>query len=227
MNRTIKGLATATIATALLWTGSAPAAQTGALATTVGRGGFAVSASTGYAERDVEDGVDAKAANRRLAFRAQFGVAETLDLYALLGFADLEIDHTGFSGTLGENLGLGVRYSLLEFADSDARLVLDMQGEYIRSSDGSDRVRQQTYHVATYLMKEFGAAGRTGYFYPYGGIRVSYARYEGSGLDDFISKDFVGVFGGADYFVNPNVFFSGEVHVFDETSLYLGVGYRF
>ena len=227
MNRTIKRLATVTIAAALLLAESAPAAQTGALATTVGPGGFAVSASMGYAERDVEDGVDAEAANRRLTLRAQFGVVEALDLYVLLGFADVEIDDAGFSGTLGENLGLGVRYSMLEFADSDTRLVLDLQGEYISSSDGSDRIRQQTYHVATYLMKEYGAAGRTGYFYPYGGVRVSFARYEGKGLDDFTSKDYVGVFGGADYFVNPNVFFSGEVHVFDETSLYLGVGYRF
>ena len=39
--------------------------------------------------------------------------------------------------------------------------------------------------------------------------------------------DFVGVFGGVDYFVSPNVFFSGEAHLFDETSIYLGVGYRF
>ena len=225
MNRTFKMLAAA--AAALLWAGSTPAAQTGALATTVGPGGFAVSAGMGYVERDVEDGVAAEANTRRLTFRAQFGVVEKLDLYVLLGFADVEIGDVGFEGTLGENLGIGARYTLLEFADSDTRLMLDLQGEYFRSKDGSDRIRQQNYHAATYLMREFGAAGRTGYFYPYGGIRVSYSRYDGRGVDDFVSKDFVGVFGGADYFVNPNVFFSGEVHVFDETSLYLGVGYRF
>ncbi len=225
MDRTIQRLAA--IAVALLWAGSASAAQTGALATTVGPGGFAVSAGMGYVERDVEDGADAEATNRRLTFRAQIGVLEKLDLYALLGFADVDIDDPGFKGTLGENLGIGALYAMLEFADSDTRLMLDLQGEFVRSKDGSDQVRQQNYHAATYLMREFGAAGRTGYFYPFGGIRVSYSRYDPSGKGEFISKDFVGVFGGADYFVNPNVFFSGEVHVFDETSLYLGVGYRF
>jgi hypothetical protein len=193
----------------------------------VGPGGFAVSAGIGYMERDVEDGVDAQAASFRTTLRAQLGVMEKLDLYALLGVADLEIDGGGFKGTLGADLGVGARYSMLEFPDSDARLMLDLQGEVGRSEDGSERVTRQSYHAATYLLGEYGAAGRTGYFYPYGGIRVSYARYDGEGLDNFISKDFVGVFGGADYFVNPNVFFSGEVHLFDETSLFLGAGYRF
>ena len=225
MNRTMKMSAAG--AAILLWTASAPAAPTGGLATAVGPGGFAISAGMGYVERDVEDRVDAEASTRRLTFRAQLGVVEKLDVYALLGFADVEIDDAGFEGTLGENLGIGIRYAMLEFADSDTHLMLDLQGEYLRSQDGSHRIREQNYHAAIYLMKEIGAAGRTGYFYPYGGIRVSYAHYDGSGVDNYVSKDFVGVFGGADYFVNPNVFFSGEVHVFDEMSLYLGVGYRF
>ena len=212
---------------ALAWAGSAPAAQTGALATTVGSGGFALSAGLGYVERDVEDGVDAQASNRRVTFRAQFGVMEKLDLYGLLGFADAEIDDASFTGTLGGSVGVGARYAMLTFADNDTRLMLDLQGEFFRSEDGSKRVDHQGFHAATYLMKEFGAAGRTGYFYPYGGLRISYSSYGGRGVDDFSSKDYIGVFGGADYFVNPNVFFSGEVHVFDETSLYLSVGYRF
>jgi hypothetical protein len=144
-----------------------------------------------------------------------------------LGFADVEIDKAGFEGTLGESLSIGGRYAMLEFADNDTKLMLEVQGDYFRSSDGSDRIQHFGYHAATYMVREFGAAGRVGYFYPYGGIRISYADYSGRGVDDFTSADFIGVFGGADYFVNPNVFFTGEVHVFDETSLYLGVGHRF
>jgi len=211
---------------ALLVAAPATAAQTGGLASSVGHGGLALAVGAGYVERDVKDGIDAEAASRRLAFRAQFGVVEKLDVYAQLGFADVQIDDAGFEGTLGENLTLGARYAMLEFADSGTKLMLDVQGDYFRSSDGSDRLLHLGYHAATYLVREFGAAGRVGYFYPFGGIRLSYANYDGSGVDDFASEDFIGVFGGADYFVNPNIFFTGEVHVFDETSLYLGVGYR-
>jgi len=215
-----------TVAT-LFCCGPAAAAQTGALATTLGQGGFALSANWGYSQRDVRDGESDKASSFRSLFRAQLGVATGLDLYALLGFADVELDDAGFEGTLGENLGLGAHYTMLKFADSGMRLMLDVQGEYIRSESETGRLRHQGYHAATYLLREYGAAGRTGYFYPYAGVRVSYVRYDGRGVDDFTARGYLGVFGGADYFVNPNVFFAGEVHVFDETSLYLGVGYRF
>ena len=77
-------------------------------------------------------------------------------------------------------------------------------------------------------MVSASAAGKVGFFYPYGGARVSSSRYEGEhGVDDHKSKNFIGFLGGADYFVSPNVYFSGEVHLFDEMSLYLTTGYRF
>ncbi len=218
-------LALAVMATA--WPLWASAGNIGGLAAPLETGRFAVSATLGYSERDVEDGVDDELSSRRILFRGGFGVADGLELYGIVGLTDAEFDDVDFEGGLGETFGGGVRYGLFHFQETGVKLVLDAQGEYFRSSDGSKRVRQQAYHGAVYLVKEVGAAGRVGYFYPYGGLRLSYARYDGKGVDDYTNDDFLGVFGGVDYFVNPTVFFSGEVHLFDEMGLYLGVGYRF
>ncbi|MHB8762794.1 MAG: hypothetical protein ACYDA8_00400 [Deferrisomatales bacterium] len=213
---------------AVLFAGPSMAAQTGGLATPLGPGGFATSATLAYAERDVRDGRDDEVAAFRALLRAQVGALDGLDVYGTVGLSDLEFDRVDFEGALGESLGLGLRYGMLNFPEQAVKLVLDLQGEYFRSRDGSKKVRHQGGHVATYLVKEVGAAGRVGYVNTYGGVRVSYAWYEGSGgVDDYRGDDFVGLFGGADYFVTPNVFFSGELHLFDEFSAYLGVGYRF
>lgn len=211
----------------LTFAGAGWGSQSGGLAVPVGPGGLALSATLGYGERDVRDGRDDEVTARRVLFRGQVGVVDGVDLYGTLGVGDLDFDHANFSGSLGESFGGGLRFGLMNFPESAVKLVLDLQGEYLRSADGSKRVRHQAYHAATYLVRELGAARRVGYLFPYGGVRVSYARYDGRHLDDFEGDTFVGLFGGVDYFVNPNVFFSGELHLFDENSVYLGVGYRF
>jgi hypothetical protein len=204
------------------------AAPTGGLATLVGPGGGAVSAGVAYSQRDVTDGRNDQVSSLRTLLRGQVGVLDGLDLYGFIGFTDLLFDHTDFEGSRGGGFGGGVRYGLLSFPDSGLRLVLDLQGEYSRVNGDNRNVRSQAYHAAVYLLKEFGAAGKVGYFYPYGGAQVSYAKHDGRGqIDNFHSRDVVGIFGGADYFVNPNVFFSGEIHLLDETSIAVGAGYRF
>ncbi len=213
---------------ALVLPAPARAAQVGGLVAPLGTLGFAVSGGLSYGERDVKGGPADEVSTRRMVARAQMGLADDLDVYVLLGLSDAQFGGGGFEGTLGESVGLGVRKGVLRYPESAIRVVLDLQGEYFRTRDGSKRIRHQGYHVSAYVVHEMGAAGRTGYVYPYGGLRISYTRYDGSGgVDDYRGEDTVGVFGGADYFVNPQVFFTGEVHIFDETSLYLGVGYRF
>jgi hypothetical protein len=224
----MKRLAPLAAGVILLLSGAAYGAQTGGLASPLGPGGFATSVTLGYGERDVRDGRRDEVVTRRILLRAQAGVLDGLDLYGTVGLGDLDFDRADFSGSLGETFGGGVRVGLLSFPESALKLVLDLQGEYLRSTDGGKRVRHQAYHAATYVVREVGAARRVGYFFPYGGVRVSYARYDGNrGVPDTEGDDFVGVFGGADYFVTPNVYFSGELHLFDETGLYLGAGYRF
>ncbi len=208
--------------------GPAFGAQTGGLAAPVGVGRLAVAATLGYVERDVEDGDRDEVSSRRMLFRAQAGLADGLDLYGVLGFADADFRDGSFSGSLRGAAALGAKYGLLSDEASGFRLVLDGQAEYAESKDGGEKVRQQTYAVSVYALKEIGAAGKVGYFYPYGGLRLSYARFDGKGgVDDYTGEDYLGLFAGADYFVNPNVFFTGEVHLFDATTIYLGVGHRF
>ena len=120
-----------------------------------------------------------------------------------------------------------MRWGDISLGDESTTLVLDGQFEYFGSEDGDFKVKQQAYHVAAYVVKQFGAAGRVGYFYPFGGIRFSYADFDNERYADFENDDIFGLFAGADYFVNPNVFFSGELHLFDENSFYLTAGYRF
>lgn len=204
------------------------AASTGGLAAPLGVGQVAVSANLGYTERDVKNGSSDEVNSRRILFRAQAGIADGLDVYGVLGFADVDYKEADFSGSLRGAAAIGIKYGLLHHADSGFRLILDAQGEFGESKDGSEKVRQQTYALSAYALKEVGAAGKIGYLYPYGGLRLSYARFDGrGGVDDYKADDYFGFFGGADYFVNPNVFFTGEVHLFDETSIYLGVGHRF
>ena len=226
----MRGLITgiALVAVGVLWAGASPAGQVGGLATVMRPGDAAVSATVAYGVRDVVDHGDDEVTTLKMLLRGEFGVLDGLDLYGLLGLSSLSFDDANFDGSLGPTLGIGARYGLLNFPESNLRIILDVQAEYSRVEDGSKRVSQQRYHAATYVLKEFGAAGRVGYFYPYAGLKLSYARFDGSGgMDDYHSEDWLGIFAGADYFVSPNVYFSGEAHLFDETSLSLGVGYRF
>ena len=207
--------------------GPARSQPMGGLAAPLGGGGVSVSAALGYAERDVENGRDDELKSRKALLRAAVGLLDGLDLHATFGFGDAELGDGGFEGRLGETFGAGVRWGLLNFAESSTKVVLGLQGAYSRSEDGEKTLRGQTYEFAAYAVHEVGAVGRVGYFYPFAGLRASYARYAGSGgAVDVDSSDWLGLLAGADYFVNPQVFFSGELHLFDETAIYLTVGYR-
>jgi hypothetical protein len=215
--------------TAVGWVAPAGAAPTGGLAAPPGAGALTTSIGVSYAERDLKsDGNNDGASAFKTLLRGEYGVLGGISLYAFAGFSDLKIKDADFEGTRGADLGAGLRYGLVSVPDSRMRLVLDLQTEYLQVRDGSRRVHAQAYHAATYLVGEYGPAGGIGYFYPYGGFRVSYAHYDGkNGVRDYRSQDLVGVFAGADTFVNPNVYFSAEVHLFDETSVSLSAGYRF
>ncbi|WP_025323526.1 hypothetical protein [Deferrisoma camini] len=210
---------------ALLVAAPAGAANVAGLAAPVGPGKFTVSGFVAYGEQDVEDGRADEVSTRRMLGRVQVGVVDGLDLYGFLGFSDIQFQEADFEGTLGGLGGVGAKIGVLR--SGDVRVVVDLQAEFDRSEDGSRRVRHQAYHLAGYVVREIGAAGTVGYMYPYAGLRFTASRYDGGGLDDYRQDGFLGVFGGADYFVNPNVYFTGEVHLFDETSIYIGVGHRF
>ncbi len=204
------------------------AAPTGGPAALLKPQGAALSFGVAYVERDVKGGGGDEVSSVKTLLRGDYGILEDLTAYGFIGFSDLKFDDADFEGARAADLGAGVRYGLASVPSSAVRLVLDLQAEFLRASDESNHVRQEAGHIATYVVKEFAAAGDVGYFYPFGGFRVSYAKYLGSGdMDNHRSKTLVGVFAGSDYFVNPNVFFSAEVHLFDEMSIAASAGYRF
>ncbi|PLX43995.1 MAG: hypothetical protein C0609_06600 [Deltaproteobacteria bacterium] len=204
------------------------AAASGGLAAPLNEGQGLFGVSLGYVRRDVDGGsYDGEAASRRICMKGAFGLGEGLDAYAFLGFADVDYDGIDFTGSLGEMVGGGIRYGGLLLGGGPARVVLDLQLEYFLSDDGGEEAEVTTKSISAYVVQEFGAAGRIGYFYPYAGVRLSDADYDNEGFVNFDSSDHLGFFGGADYFVNPNVFFSLELHILDEESLTLSAGYRF
>jgi hypothetical protein len=205
----------------------ATAAQTGVPAAPVGAQGAAVSVSVGYAERDLDGRGNDRASSLATRLTGAFGLTDEITLYGRAGAADLRFRDEGFDGSRGADLGLGVRYAMLTFPQSRTKLVLDLEAGMLRVTDEGHTVRAQEYHAATYVVKEVAPGGGAGTLFPYGGFRASFARYRGGGFGTRRLENHVGAFVGADYFMTPNVYFSGAVHLFDETSLALAVGYRF
>jgi hypothetical protein len=222
-----KGLSTAAVLALLTvpLAGVAHASASGGLAQPFSKGQGMFGVSMSYSQRDLHDAPEAQ--SRKLYFKGAFGFGEGFDGYASLGFSDLKYEETSFSGSLGEFIGLGLRYGGFLLGEGPARLVFDLQWEYFGSEDGDDRVTVDAKHIAAYIVREFGAAGKIGYFYPYAGLRYSMADYSNEDARDYHENHSLGFFGGADYFVNPNVFFSGEMHIFDEESITITAGYRF
>lgn len=201
------------------------AAQVGGLAWPGEAGGFTTSITVAYGEQDVKDGDDDTVSTYRNILKAEYGLMDNLGVYGALGLSDVDVDEAGYRHSRGWSGTGGLRYGMVRSGDRTLQLVLDLEAEYLRVGD----LTRTSGRAATYLVRQFGAAGSVGYFYPYGGFQVSYAKYKGRGEvdEDYRGKSFVGFFGGADYFVSPNIYFAGELHLFDETSAYLGVGYKF
>lgn len=213
----------------VLAAGASHASNAGGLAWPVGPGGFASSVTIAYAEQDLEDSGETVSTFRNL-LRAQFGLLDDLDVYGAVGTSDLEVSDSDEGGGRGFTFGGGIHYSMVRAADASIRLMLNLEAEWLNV----DGVKRDAYQAGVYVVKQYGAAGTTGYFFPYAGARVSYSRYRGGDFDDTDpgndtdkAENFIGFFAGADYFVSPNVFFSGEVHLFDEMSVYGTAGYRF
>ncbi len=205
----------------------ATAANSGGMAAPLDVGAAALSVALKYSEQEVEnDSTEDLAKTRGIMFKGIFGVGNNIDFYAMLGLTDLRYRVRNFKGSLGETVGLGVRYSPVRVADG-SDIVIDFQSEYMASEDRTEKVTRLSYHVAAYMVSELGSAGSAGYFYPYAGVRLSYADYDNDAFEDYDNEYVFGVIGGADYFVNPNVFFTMEFNLFDEETVTLGAGYRF
>ncbi len=202
-------------------TSSAGAGQVGGLATNVGEGGLSLSTGLLYIDKDVKrSGRKDEMTTRQLVVKGSYGLLPNLDLNVKLGFADLELDDTDFEGRLDALYGVGFKFKMFQDPQDKVNVLLDAEVSQFSSEDNGVDADVTDYHVA------FIVSNKSGNITPYGGIKFSETEIDFDSTK-LTADNNVGVFGGVDYFVNPNVFFTGEINIFDQDGIYVGVGYKF
>lgn len=213
----------------LLFPVGAIAGQVGGLADQLGGQLLTVTGYIGFVDRDIKmspGGADDDFTSRVFAVKATYGLNDRVDLYATLGLADLQ-DINGFDGALGNIVGGGVKLLIIEGANR-TRLTFNGDVKRLLTDDtvaGQDVDAEYLEYSASLIVSK-----KSGNLTPYGGIKLSKVNidFDGwAGVKDAEEEKDAGLFAGVDYFVNPNVYFTGEIHVFAENTLYAGVGYNF
>lgn len=198
---------------------TAGASQTGGLVTNVGERGLSLSAGISYITKDIENGGPKEEMSaRQLIVKGSYGLLPNLDINLKLGFADLEVGN--FEGRLDALYGIGLKFKLFSDPEDKVNVFIDGEVSKFTSSDSATDAEVLDYNGA------FIISNKAGNMTPYGGIKVSQTEVDISGSKATADKN-LGIVGGVDYFVNPNVFFTGEVNIFDQDALYIGAGYKF
>lgn len=180
-----------------------------------------VAASIAYQTRDLENnGVRDNMSSRSFSVTTTYGLSDRLDMFLDLGFADVQ-DISSFTGALGTMVGGGFKFLIIDNPENGVQLNIHSNIRRFESSDSGQSVDYLEYHVAAVV------SNKAGNFIPFGGIMLSDAELDFAGGPTYEADKNFGLFAGVDYFVNPNVFFTGEVHMFDQTTIYMGVGYIF
>lgn len=205
----------------ILLPAAAGAGQVGGLATSVGEGGLSLSANLSYISKDMErNGQKDEMTTRQLVLKGSYGLLSNLDINVKLGFADLEVDDIDFEGRLDTLYGAGFKFTMFQDPDNKVNVLMNGEISKFSSSDNDIDADIMNYQLA------FIVSNKAGNITPYGGIKFSETEIDFNG-SKYTADSNVGILGGVDYFVNPNVFFTGEINIFDQDALYLGVGYKF
>jgi hypothetical protein len=150
----------------------------------------------------------------QMIFTGGFNPFDHLSVFAKAGASDMQFrgsDRTPLSFTLGG----GLTVSLLDPAERN-NVLIDAQMDYFTPKE---------FRVIDY---QFGATYiyRNNNVIPYAGIKFSDTSVKNTeNNDEWEGKWKFGIVIGIQYFVNPNVFFSAEMHNFDQDSIYGGVGF--
>ena len=207
----------AALAIILTLPATAMAGQIGGLADHMGGQLLTVTVSVGVIDRDIKrNGVDDDFKMNVLSARATYGLNERIDLYATLGKGNID----GFSpvdDSLEDIYGGGVKFLLFEGVNK-TRVILNADANFMETSDAD------YYDVSGSVI----ISKKRGNLTPYGGVKVSAVEIDVDGITrEWEEEKGTGFFAGVDYFVNPNVYFTGEIHVFAENTIFAGVGYNF
>ena len=204
---------------------SAQAGQLSSQAATVGVGGLSLSAGINYSSKDMKiNGTKEEMITRQLVFTGDYGLLPSLDLYVKLGLADMEVK--GFRGRLDALYGVGAKFKL--FKDPEDKLNVTINGGVTRFNSGDS----STDATVTDYIGALIVSNRAGNITPYGGLKVSETDAEvkptgGGSSSKYTADKKLGLLAGVDYFVNPKVFFNGEVNLFDQQAIYVGAGFKF
>ncbi|MCL4236140.1 MAG: hypothetical protein KJ042_16665 [Deltaproteobacteria bacterium] len=208
---------------------SAMAAPLGGLSYNIGVRGFAFSAGpgVGFVQRDVhvienERAVD-ESSSSRLLLKVDVAPVYFFDVFGIVGMADYQLDDADFRGSLAPAYGGGGRLMLLPYSlKTDLNVSLDAQYLGYRTEDHRVKARIDESQIAAIIAYKLRG------LVPYGGVKYNPVKAQFAGDDnDLLNDQEYGVFLGIDYFVTPNVFFSGELSIFSETSFFAMVGYNF
>lgn len=192
---------------------------------TTGEPGAVLVTSVGVYRRtlNLDGGGQADLFSRQLVARAAFSPVSRVDLYLLGGVGDAEIVDSGFAGRADGLWGGGAKLALLDPALHDVNVALDLQADTFQSEMGGANLRVIEAQATPCIVSRWDQLSFTG------GLRLSQVQVKESWRADKtdVSRDLLGFALGLDYYVHPNVGFTGELHVFDENAVFLGVGYRF
>jgi hypothetical protein len=206
----------AALALILILPATAVSGPIGGLADHMGGQLLTATVSVGLIDRDMKNGkTDEDFESNMLTAKVTYGVNNKLDLYATMGKAN--IDGIGLVDDSLEDLyGGGFKFLLFEGVNK-TRVTINMDTNFMETSNAD-------YHD---ISGSVIISKKRGNITPYGGVKASRVEIEEDNGDEWEEDDSTGFFAGADYFVNPNVYFTGEIHVFAENTLYAGVGYNF
>ena len=206
----------AALAVILTLPATAMAGQIGGLADHMGGQLLTATVSVGIIDRDMKlkgNGQDFE--SNMLTTRVTYGLSDKVDLYATMGKANIDGIGT-VDDSLEDLYGGGVKVLLFE-GTNKTRITLNADANFMETSNADFR----DISVAVIISK------KRGNLTPFGGMKVSSVEIDQDNVGTWEEDDSSGFFAGADYFVNPNVYFSGEMHVFAENTIYAGVGYNF
>ena len=212
------------VSIALLAATAATAAPVGAPAQALRPMSFSVSALVGFALRDVHDdqdsGIGEMATSSRLLVKATFAPTRFLGLYGTVGAADWRMREAGLESVLGVWYGGGFRLRVFPwFWQENGFLNADTK------TFGPHDVRVGYWEYQATLL----ASKRFEVFVPF--VGVCYNRsgvHFAPGGSRNARPDFDwGALVGLEYSITPQVYFTGEVHIFTENSFYLGAGFAY
>ena len=214
----------AALAVILTLPATAIAGQVGGLADHMGGQLLTTTVSVGVVDRYLKkSGVDEDFKMNMLTARVTYGLNDRIDLYGTIGKANID-SFFKVDDSLEDLYGGGVKFLLFEGVNK-TRVTLNADANFLETSDAEYRDISGSVIISK----------KRGNLTPYGGIKVSMVEIDvkndfdndAATVGEWEEKKGTGFFAGTDYFVNPNVYFSGEIHVFAESSLYAGVGYNF